>query len=89
MFRTEPTAREGRQKRVPVQAMGACARRKGAVAMRSLLRACRKFLRDDSGLETVEYAIITGLIVAATITVIASIGNWVFQQFTAVDTALT
>ncbi len=36
----------------------------------------RRFVRNDEGLETVEYAIITGLIVAATIVVIAAIGVW-------------
>lgn len=49
----------------------------------------KKFLRDEQGLETVEYAIIVGLIVAGTITVIANIGGWVNTQFTELDTELT
>ena len=41
-----------------------------------------RFVRDEEGLETVEYAIITGLIVAVAITAIAAIGVWVGTQFT-------
>ena len=46
------------------------------------------FLKDEDGLETVEYAIILGLIVAGTIGLITTIGTWVNAQFTTVDTAL-
>ena len=48
----------------------------------------RRFVKNESGLETVEYAIITGLIVAATIAVIAAIGAWVLATFQTVQTAL-
>ena len=48
----------------------------------------KKFVRDEQGLETVEYAIITGLIVAATITIIANIGNWVEGTFGNLETTL-
>ena len=34
------------------------------------LNTLKRFWRDDQGLETVEYAIITGLIVAATIMIV-------------------
>ena len=47
-----------------------------------------RLLRNDEGLETVEYAIITGLIGAATITVIAAIGVWVLAQFQTLQTGL-
>ena len=50
-------------------------------------RALKRLIGED-GLETVEYAIITGLIVAATIVVIASIGAWVLATFQGVETAL-
>jgi Flp pilus assembly pilin Flp len=48
----------------------------------------KAFLKDEDGLETVEYAIILGLIVAGTITVITALGNWVNTQFTAVNEAV-
>lgn len=48
----------------------------------------KKFVKDERGLETVEYAIIAGLIVVGTIATIISIGTWVNGKFTALDTAL-
>ncbi len=48
----------------------------------------KSFIRDEKGLETVEYAIIAGLIVVGTIAVVASIGTWVYNQFNALDTGL-
>ncbi len=51
-------------------------------------RIVKRFVADESGLETVEYAIITGLIVAATITVIAAIGAWVLATFTTLEAGL-
>ena len=40
-----------------------------------------KFVRQEEGLETVEYAIIAGLIVAGAAATIAAIGLWVKAQF--------
>ncbi len=48
----------------------------------------KRFLRDERGLETVEYAIILGMIVAGTVGLVASIGGWVYERFETVDTAL-
>ena len=48
----------------------------------------KRFLRDESGLETVEYAIIIGLIVSGTIAFIAGIGAWVNLQFDNLNTDL-
>ena len=56
--------------------------------MTKLARMFKKLWRDERGLETVEYAIITGLIVAATITAIGILGAWVTGQFTAVNTVV-
>ncbi|MFO7965586.1 MAG: Flp family type IVb pilin [Desulfobacterales bacterium] len=47
------------------------------------------FIKDEQGLETVEYAIILGIIVVATIGFISTIGGWVRDQFSALATALT
>ena len=54
--------------------------------MRSVVR---KFLKDEQGLETIEYAIIAGLIVVGSVATILSIGTWVQGKFTALDTSLT
>ena len=41
----------------------------------------KQFILDDGGLETVEYAIITGLIVAGAVLTIGALGVWVKLQF--------
>ena len=48
----------------------------------------KNFLSDEAGLETVEYAIIAGMIVAGTVAVVVAIGGWVNGQFTALQTDL-
>lgn len=41
----------------------------------------KRFFLDDSGLETIEYAIIAGLITSGLVALIIAIGNWVRGQF--------
>ncbi len=53
--------------------------------MKALLK---RIAADEKGLETVEYAIITGLIVVGTIAFITSIGSWVHDQFNTLDTEI-
>ncbi len=48
----------------------------------------KRFFKDERGLETVEYAIIGGLIVAATIATIVAIGVWVSAKFEAINSAI-
>jgi len=48
----------------------------------------KKFVKEDKGLETVEYAIIAGLIVVGTIVTLTAIGQKVLAKFTALDSAL-
>jgi Flp pilus assembly pilin Flp len=50
------------------------------------MKKIQNFFKDEDGLETVEYAIILGLIVAGTITLITALGTWVNTQFTRVNT---
>ena len=52
------------------------------------MNALKCFYNDEKGLETVEYAIIVGLIVAGTIATISAIGTWVSGQFTGLQTDL-
>jgi len=47
-----------------------------------------KFLSEEDGLETVEYAIITGIIVVGTIGVLGLIGTWVFNTFDTLQKSL-
>ncbi len=46
----------------------------------------KRFLADDRGLETVEYAIIAGMIVAGLVAVVVAIGAWTKKQFDAMKT---
>jgi len=48
----------------------------------------KSFLSDEKGLETVEYAIIAGLIVVALIAIITAIGSKVKDRFQALNNAL-
>lgn len=48
------------------------------------MESLRRFWNDESGLETVEYAIILGLVVAGTIGLVTAIGAWVNGQFQSV-----
>ena len=52
--------------------------------MNALRILCGRAVADERGLETVEYAIITGLIVAAAIGVLAAIGAWVYGVYASV-----
>ena len=53
-----------------------------------IMSTLKRFIKDERGLETVEYAIITALIVAGTITVLGTIGRRVLNTFTTVDAGL-
>ncbi len=57
--------------------------------MRRIMKTVRAFWADEAGLETVEYAIITGLIVSGTIASVAFIGGWVSGQFADMAETLT
>ena len=52
------------------------------------LRRIVRFLKLEQGLETVEYAIITALVVVATLTVLAAIGAWVLAVYQSVQTTV-
>ena len=48
----------------------------------------KTFVSDDRGLETVEYAIIAGLIVTGLVAIIVAIGAWVKTQFSNLKTSV-
>ena len=50
--------------------------------MKALLK---RFVSDDQGLETLEYAIMLGLIVGGSIAIIIALGTWVYNQFSSVQ----
>jgi Flp pilus assembly pilin Flp len=49
----------------------------------------KKFMADERGLETVEYAVLTALIVGSVIGVVTAVGLLVRGWFGTVETALT
>jgi len=53
------------------------------VPTKRLVSLMQRFLVDDRGLETVEYGVVTALIVIGTIAVLASLGNAVSVRLTA------
>ena len=53
------------------------------------MKSLKSFLSDEKGLETVEYAIIAGLIVVALIAIITAIGDKVKNKFQSLNSALT
>ena len=52
------------------------------------MKRVREFLRDEKGTETVEWAIMIGIIAVAAIATIVSIGGWVQTQFTTLNNGL-
>jgi Flp pilus assembly pilin Flp len=56
--------------------------------MGKLSRSLRVLLTDENGFETVEYAILLGLLVAGSLAVITALGIWVVGIFTTVQSDL-
>ena len=56
--------------------------------MQLMLKTFRKLMRDDSGGEVLEYALIAGLIVVAAIAVIGAVGTKVLARWNSVDSGM-
>jgi Flp pilus assembly pilin Flp len=52
------------------------------------MKMLQKFVCDERGLETVEYAIVAGLIVVGVIAAVTAIGVWVGNKWGDLKTAL-
>ncbi|HCO96964.1 MAG TPA: Flp family type IVb pilin [Phycisphaerales bacterium] len=48
----------------------------------------KRFIKDERGLETIEYAIMTALIVVGLITVLGTIGGKIFNVFSDLNVGL-
>ena len=55
---------------------------------RAVVRLAHRALHDDRGGEVVEYALVLGLIVVASISTIACVGGKVLAKWNSVDSAL-
>ena len=49
----------------------------------------KRFVEDEGGLETVEYAIIVGFLIAGLIVLLAAIGAWVNLQYNNLKTEIS
>jgi Flp pilus assembly pilin Flp len=47
-----------------------------------------KLLQDESGGETIEYALVAGLIIVAAVAIISTVGSKVLARWTSVDSSL-
>jgi Flp pilus assembly pilin Flp len=56
--------------------------------MRHFATKLRQLLANDSGGESIEYALILGLIIVAAIAVIGAVGTRVIAQWTSVNSTL-
>jgi pilus assembly protein Flp/PilA len=56
--------------------------------MAATMSTLKSFLRDDSGGEVLEYALIAGLIVVAAIAVIGSVGSKVLASWTSLNSSM-
>ena len=52
-----------------------------------VLKTLSRFVCDDRGMETVEWAVVAALIVAGVVTVISGLGQNVVNKFTQLQTA--
>jgi Flp pilus assembly pilin Flp len=53
-----------------------------------MMNVLNRFRKDERGLETIEYAIVAGLIVVGIVAIVASIGVWVKAKFNALNNDL-
>ena len=56
--------------------------------MNALKRISKRVLRDESGGEVIEYALVLGLIIVAAIAIIGTVGTKVVGKWTSVNNSL-
>jgi len=56
--------------------------------MKGIKKFAGRFLRDEQGLETIEYAVMTALIVAALVTAIGALSGAISGRFGEVQTSV-
>ena len=56
--------------------------------MRSLRQLCARLLRDETGGEVIEYALVLGLLIVVAIAIIGTVGTKVAARWTSVNNTL-
>jgi len=54
----------------------------------ALKRSVRKFVKDEKGAAMIEYSVLIGLVTAAVIGVVISVGDWVNTQWSDLNTKI-
>ena len=83
MFQEHPTVNPRRVSGTAGDAM------KAGMNMKTLSNIVSRFVNEEAGLETVEYAVIAALITGAAIVAITSVGTKVAAKFNTLVTQLT
>jgi len=60
----------------------------GDVPVRYWIQLCRRLCREEDGAETLEYALVGGLIVVGAISVMGKIGTKVLAKWTSLNSSL-
>ena len=58
------------------------------MAKLAVKRSVRKFVKDEKGAAMIEYSVLVGLITAAVITLVITVGGWVNEQWSFLNTEL-
>ena len=58
------------------------------MAKLAVKRSVRKFVKDEKGAAMIEYSVLVGLVTAAVIGLVISVGDWVNIQWSALDTKI-
>lgn len=56
--------------------------------LKKITSIMQSFARDESGASLLEYTILLGIVTAVSVALIANVGAWVTQRWTALVTAL-
>jgi pilus assembly protein Flp/PilA len=57
--------------------------------MGSVIKLIKQLKRDEDGASLIEYTVLLAILLVAVIAIIAAVGSWINQKWSALNTALT
>jgi pilus assembly protein Flp/PilA len=57
--------------------------------MPSIVNLIRRLKQDEDGASLIEYTVLLAILLVAVIAIIAAVGSWINQKWSALNTALT
>jgi pilus assembly protein Flp/PilA len=57
--------------------------------MPSIVNLIRQLKQDEDGASLIEYTVLLAILLVAVIAIIAAVGSWINQKWSALNTALT